>query len=534
MSADVVLINGHVMTVDSMNPVASAVAVRSGRIVHVGSDDDARSAAGPRAEVIDLKGRTATPGLNDAHAHPMAVGQALADLDVTPESVESIDGIARAIQDRLASTPRGEWIVGRGYDQARMTDQRHPDRHDLDSVATDNPVFLWRACHHIVAVNSAALQLAGITANTRDPEGGTIDRDDQGEPTGVLREAAMDLVRDHMPSPSEDEIMRSLELAGQAFLRTGVTSTVEAGIRLPIEMSAYQRLRLQGALPVRTYLMMMIDETLDHMASLGIRTGFGDDWLRIGPAKIFLDGSIGGRTCRMRLPFEGEAENVGLWMEPPEVMKAKVIKAHALGFQVGVHAIGDAAIDLILDSYEEAQLKYPRPNGRHRIEHCSIVDLNTIQRIKRLGAIPIPGTSFLYYFTKAYLQNLGAERLRYNVGMRSYADHGIVAAASTDSPVTPVSAAVGLGMMMNRTDVNGEQIWPEEIIDLEAAVRAYTWNGAYASFEENSKGSLEAGKLGDICVFETDLRQVAPAAMKEIAVDLTITEGRVVYDRSLG
>lgn len=534
MAADIVLINGHVMTIDPMNPIASAIAIRAGRIVHVGSDDDARAAAGPRAELVDLRGRTATPGLNDAHAHPMMVGQALLDLDVSPERVGSIDGIARAIKTRLPGLQPGDWVMGRGYDQARMTDQRHPNRQDLDAASPNNPVFLYRACHHIAAVNSAALQLAGITADTRDPSGGTIDRDEHGEPTGVLRESAVGLVRDHMPAPTEESIMRALELAGRAFLRTGVTSTVEAGIRLPKEMAAYQRLRETGALPVRTYLMMMIDETLEHMAGLGIRTGFGDAWLRIGPAKLFLDGSIGGRTSRMRQPFEGEAENVGLWMEPPDQMKAKVIKAHSLGFQVGVHAIGDAAIDLILDSYEEAQRKYPRQNTRHRIEHCSIVDLETIQRIKRVGAVPIPGTSFLYYFTSAYLQNLGSERLRYSVGMRTFSEHGIVAAASTDSPVVPVSASVGLSMMMSRTDINGQVIWPDEIVDLQTAVRAYTLNGAYASFEENIKGSLENGKLGDVCVFETDLRDVAPRDLKDVAVDLTISEGRVAYDRSVG
>jgi predicted amidohydrolase YtcJ len=534
MSADLLLFNGHVMTMDPLNPVVSAVAIRAGRVVWAGSDEDARAAAGLRAEMIDLKGRTATPGLNDAHAHPMAVGLALSDLDVSPEAVGSISGIGDVISAKARQTQPGTWIVGRGYDQARMTDQRHPNRSDLDAAAPDHPVFLFRACHHIVAVNSRALEIAGITSTTRDPDGGTIDRDEHGEPTGVLRESAMNLVRDHIPAPTEDELVRALTLAGHTWLRTGVTSTVEAGIRLPKEMHAYQRLRSTGSLPVRTYLMMMIDETLEHMAELGLQTGFGDEWLRIGPAKLFSDGSIGGRTARMRSPFEGEAENVGLWMEPPDVMKAKIVKAHSLGFQIGIHAIGDAAIDLILDSYEEALRKHPRPDARHRIEHCSIVDMETIDRIKRIGAVPIPGTSFLYYFTSAYLQNLGADRLRYSIAMRTFAEKGIVAAASTDAPVVPTSSLTGLGMMMARTDISGEEIWPEEAVDLDAAIRAYTWNGAYASFEENIKGSLEAGKLGDVAIFETDLRTVPAAEMKNVNVDYTISEGRVVYDRSIG
>ena len=534
MSADLLLFNGHVMTMDPLCPVVSAVAIRAGRVVWAGTDEDARAAAGPRAELIDLKGRTATPGLNDAHAHPMAVGLAISDLDISPEAVGSIAGIVGVVGSKAGQSPTGTWIVGRGYDQARMPDQRHPNRFDLDAAAPEHPVFLFRACHHIVAVNSRALEIAGITASTRDPDGGTIDRDEHGEPTGVLRESAMNLVRDQIPAPTEDELVRALTLAGQSWLRTGVTSTVEAGIRLPREMHAYQRLRSTDSLPVRTYLMMMIDETLEHMAELGLKTGFGDEWLRIGPAKLFSDGSIGGRTARMRAPFEGEAENVGLWMEPPDVMKAKIVKAHALGFQIGIHAIGDAAIDLILDSYEEALKKHPRADSRHRIEHCSIVDFETIQRIKRIGAVPIPGTSFLYYFRSAYLQNLGADRLRYSIAMKTFAEHGIVAAASTDAPVVPTSALVGIGTMLNRTDVNGDEIWPEEAVDLETAIRAYTWNGAYASFEEHIKGSLEVGKLGDVAVFETDLRQVAGADMKDVQVDFTISEGRVVYDRLVG
>ncbi|HQY32176.1 MAG TPA: amidohydrolase family protein, partial [Thermomicrobiales bacterium] len=362
----------------------------------------------------------------------------------------------------------------------------------------------------------------------------SIDRDEHGEPTGVLRESAMELIRPLMPAANEDDLVRQLGLAHRAFLKTGVTSITEAGIRSPMEMAAYQRVRQSASPKLRTYLMMMIDETLEHLAALGIKTGFGDEWVRIGPAKLFADGSIGGRTCRMREPFNGEAENVGLWMEPPDVMKQKIVKAHSLGFQVGVHAIGDAAIDMLLDAYEEAQTKFPRPNTRHRVEHCSIIDFATLQRIKRLGAVPVPGTSFLYYFTSAYLQNIGADRLRYSIAMRTFADEGIVAAASTDAPVVPVSATVGLGMMMDRTDVNGTVVWPEEKVSLEEAIRAYTWNGAYASFEETIKGSLEPGKLGDVTVFETDLRALSSAEISGARVDLTISDGQIAYDRSVG
>jgi predicted amidohydrolase YtcJ len=392
-------------------------------------------------------------------------------------------------------------------------------------------VLLIRSCHHIAVANSAALRAAGITRSTPDPEGGTFDRDEAGEPTGVVRETAMTMIRAAIGEPSEDEITRALQLGGRAFLETGVTSTAEAGIRRPEELRAYQRLWREGALPLRTYLMMMIDETLDHLIALGVQTGFGDERLRVGPAKLFTDGSIGAHTARMREPFEGTTDACGLWMEDPAAIKGKVLRAHRAGFQLGIHAIGDAAIDLILDSYEEAQRLDPRPDPRHRIEHCSIVDLETIRRIARLGVVPIPGTTFLHDFRDVYLQNLGEERIRYAYAMRTFDEEGVVAAASTDAPVCSVSATTGLQMMMTRHDVMGRPIWPEESIELHDALRAYTVNGAWASFEESRKGRLAPGMLGDVTVFETDLEATVPSDIASVRVDQTILDGHVVYSR---
>jgi predicted amidohydrolase YtcJ len=423
--------------------------------------------------------------------------------------------------------------MGRGYDQARLQDQRHPNRHDLDPFSPEHPVIVVRACGHIAAVNSLALKLAGIDRNTPDPEGGTIDRDEHGEPTGVVREAAQSLVRNIMPPHSIEQNKEALIAAGNNFLAQGVTSVAEAGIYDNTMMRAYVELRNEGKLPVRTYLMMMIDEMLDHLIDLGIQTGYGDDWLRIGPAKFFLDGSIGGRTARMSKPYEGETENVGLWMdEDIDAVKARFIRAHKAGFQCCAHAIGDAAITLLLDAYEEALAEQPRADHRHRIEHCSIIDYDMVQRIKRVGAVPIPGTTFLHDFRNAYVQNLGWERIRYAYGMNTFYEHGIVAAASTDAPVSSTRATIGLQTMMTRMSEEGEAVWPEEAISLEEAVRAYTWNGAYASFEESIKGSLEPGKVGDAVVFETNIAAVDPKDVGQVQVDMTVADGRVVYQRT--
>jgi predicted amidohydrolase YtcJ len=531
MTGDLLLFNGRVITMDAAKPEATAVAIRGGKVAAVGSDAEAAGAAGHKAESIDLKGRTATPGLNDAHAHPMSVGFALSDLNLASPPNNSVSDLVALVKRETQRVAMGTWIIGRGYDQARLADQRHPTRHDLDAVSPDHPVLLMRACHHIAVANSRALALANISASTPDPDGGTIDRDEHGEPTGVVRETAMERVRATIGDPTVEQMAEALVLGGNSFLASGVTSTVEAGIHRPEEMHAYQRLRENGKLPVRTYLMMIIDEMLEPLIESGIRTGLGDTWLRIGPAKLFSDGSIGGRTARMRRPYEGEAENVGLWMLPPEEIKQKVLKAHTAGFQVGIHAIGDAAIELILDAYEEAMDAAPRPDPRHRIEHCSIVDEGLLDRIAKLGVIPIPGTSFLHAFRDAYVQNLGLDRIRYAYGMASFAKRGIIAAASSDAPVVPTTATIGLQTMMSRLDSKGNAVWPEEAISLDNAIRAYTVNGAYASFEEKVKGTLAPGYLGDVTVFETDLRTVAAEEIGDVHVDLTIAEGNIAYHR---
>lgn len=531
MTGNLLLTGGRIKTMIPSHPTVEALAIRNGLIVAAGTTTEAKQAAAPNSQQIDLAGRTATPGLNDAHSHPMMLGLSLDDLVLSSPPVISITGIVRLVEKATARRSPGNWIIGRGYDQARLEDQRHPTRDDLDRASPNHPVLLYRACHHIGVANSAALAVAGIRSDTADPDGGQIDRDDHGQPTGVVRETALAMVQHAIPEPTQQELERDITRGLNAFLTEGVTSTAEAGIRRPEELRAYQSLWRRGELPARVSLMMIIADTLDELIDLGVQTGLGDTRLRIGPAKLFSDGSIGGRTARMRKPYLGQTDNVGLWMQEPHEMKRLVRKAHSAGFQVGIHAIGDAAIDLILDAYEEAQMADPRPDPRHRIEHCSIVDRGQIDRIAHLGVIPIPGTSFLYYFRDAYVQNLGMDRIRYAYGMRTYADRGVIAAASTDTPIVPPSAMIGIQTMMTRTDLGGNEIWSEEAISLDAALRAYTVNGAYATFEEKQKGTLAPGMLGDIAIFETDLDTVATHEIGTVRVDHTIIEGDVVYSR---
>ncbi|MBA3379635.1 MAG: amidohydrolase [Chloroflexia bacterium] len=524
---------GPILTMDPDRPLVDAVLMQFGRIVASGTLDEVTTFCAGPVEELDLKGRLATPGLNDAHAHIMMTGFAQSEIPLAAPAVSSIAQITSLVAERAAATADGDWIIGQGYDQATLDEGRHPTRYDLDAVAPHQPVLLWRSCHHIAVANSRALELAGIIAGTPDPDDGTIDRDERGEPTGVLRESVTGLVTDVRPAPSDLDLAEALRLGGLEFRRNGFTSATEAGIRLPEQLRAYQRLWRAGDLPLRTYLMMIIDDTLDELAALGIQTGLGDDWLTIGPAKLFSDGSIGGRTARTRAPYEGDPDNYGIWMISPEKIEQRVIRAHNAGFQVGIHAIGDAAIEAVLDAYAAAQAQNPRADARHRIEHCSLLDEGLLDRIQQQGVVPIPGTTFLHYMRPVYLQNLGAERVRYAYAMKTFAERGIVAAASSDAPVVPVNPLLGIQTMVTRKDRLGDEIFPEESISIEDALHAYTWAPAFASFSDQRKGTLKAGYLADLTVFGSDLRDVAGDDLSTQLVDFTIADGQVVYERTL-
>jgi predicted amidohydrolase YtcJ len=521
LSVDIVLVNGDVITSDPRRPRARAIAVRDGRIAAVGTGDEALARRGA-AEVVDLRGRTVVPGFNDAHCHPMQVGLALSEVDASPASAPGLATLVDLLRERAHAEEPGGWVLARGYDDARLAERRHPTRHDLDRASRRHPILLIRACHHVAVSNSVALARAGITARTPDPDGGRIDRDARGEPTGVLRESAVGMVESARPEPGANELEAALSRAAGLYNSLGVTSVAEAGIRRVGELEAHQRFRERGRL--RAYLMVLADHALERFGPTGVRTGFGDEWLRVGPVKIFLDGSVGGHTARLREPYLDDGQNRGLWMQEPETMRTTLARAHEAGWQLCAHAIGDAAIDLLLGIYEVLLRESPRPDARPRIEHCEFLgDAGVLDRISRTGAVPVPGTTFLREFRPVYEAALGEERLRYANAMRSFADRGIVAAASSDAPVVTPDPLAGIETMISRTD--------GEAVSLKEAIRAYTLAGAYASFEENIKGSLTPGKLGDVTVLGADLRSVSPDALAEVGVDLTVIEGKIIYAR---
>lgn len=300
MPADLVFLNGTVITIDPARPAAEAVAVIGNRIARVGTSDEVREEIGPGTRVVDLAGRTLLPGFNDNHTHPIAFGIGLGLIDARPAARPTLAGLQETFRAAAANgrDDRDGWLLARGYDDTRLDIRRHPTRQELDAATGARPAFLTRTCGHLGVANSAALALAGITRETPDPEGGQIDRDERGEPTGLLRETAMRLVQEQIPRTTRVGMKEALRAAGERFLANGITSVGEAAIRTSGEMAAYQELACAGELPMRVFTMMLIDETLEALAGLGLRTGWGDAWLRIGPAKLFQDGSGGGRTDR--------------------------------------------------------------------------------------------------------------------------------------------------------------------------------------------------------------------------------------------
>jgi predicted amidohydrolase YtcJ len=375
------------------------------------------------------------------------------------------------------------------------------------------------------------LRLAGISSGTANPQGGEIDFDEHGEPTGVLRETAQRLVLDLVPPPTKAEIKRNIVAAGRKFLTLGITSVADASIQESREMIAYQELRGAGELPVRTYLMMLIDDTLDDLEALGIKTGFGDEWVRIGPAKVFQDGSGGGRTAAMSQPYPDQPDNYGIQIYTQEELDDRFMRAAAAGFQCTAHAIGDRAIEMIINAMEQALAAHPQDDPRWRIEHCGMMTDDLLDRMVKLGLIAVPQPSFVYYLGDSYIRNFTRQQLEMAYPCRDWIDHGILTIGSSDAPVTPAEPWAGIRAAVTRLTIDGDKVGPEQGVSVDEALQMYTLNGARGSFEERLKGSLTPGKLADAIVIDRDPHDIAPDDLGNVQVDLTMIGGQVVYER---
>jgi predicted amidohydrolase YtcJ len=526
---ELILHNGNFLTMDARQPRAEAVAIAGGRILAVGADVDILEFATADTKKLDLGGQTAVPGFIDGHCHPAYSGRR--HLRFIDCDLRSIAAIQDAVRERAAKTPPGEWVCGFKYDDTKTAERRFITREDLDAAAPDHPVFIGHRGGHTGYVNSLALQKAGISEKSRDPEGGRFERDPAtGRLTGRLLERAAEIFETTIPafgSTSREEDREAIKLITQMFAKAGVTSSTDA-YGSPDDLRAYQDAREAGELHARIYCMIGYTQ-LERMIAAGIRTGFGDEWIRVGGMKATCDGSISERTARLSQPYVGRPDDFGMIVADADELYAYAGKAHEAGWQVGIHANGDVGIGMVLDLYERLQRERPRRDPRFRIEHCTVINDNLVQRMKALGVIPTPFSTYVYFHGEK-MQEYGAERLDSMFALRSFIDAGIRPTLASDYPPGPFEPMMALQSMVTRTDITGKTWGPRQKITVEEALRVCTLNGAYASFEEHEKGSLEPGKLADVVVLGRNPLEEDPASLVTIPVERTMVGGNWVYE----
>lgn len=535
--ADLVLKNGKIVTLNQHDDIVEAVAVRDGIIKAVGPARDLEAFIDKGSTVIDLDGKTVTPGFVESHCHPSMAGLNLC-FEVDMKQAASIDDIIVLLQQKVAQLPKGNWVKGFGYNDQRLKEKRHPTRQDLDRATIDHPIFLGRTDGHLAVANSAALSLAGISQDTADPDGGRLDRDPQtGEPTGVLRELAQTMVKTLIPPYTVADFKEGILAACQQLSSWGITSFHDAAVGREA-MIAYQELLAENRLPLRVGMMipgiplLEFPGYLDELKTLGIQAGFGNERLRIYGTKFMCDGSMSGWTAALYEPYANEPDELGITVVPEDELKAGIVEAHKAGLRPVTHAIGDRAIDIVLDAIELALKERPDPDHRMSVEHCSLPTEQAIERMKHLGVLPSSSVGFIYELGPAHLLGLGPERIKGYFPHKTYLEKGIISVGNSDWFVTSGNIAQQIYGVVTRTSYTGEVVGANQAIPVNEALRLYTINGAYASFEENIKGSIEPGKLADMAILDRDILSIPSEEIKGMQVEMTIVGGDIVFQRS--
>jgi len=526
---ELILHNGNILTMDDRQPQAAAIAIAGDRILAVGSEVDILDFAGAGTKRVDLGGKTVVPGFIDGHCHPAYSGRR--HLRFIDCDLRSIAAIQDAVRERAAKAPPGEWVAGFKYDDTKTAEKRFITREDLDAAAPNHPVFIEHRGGHTAYVNSLALAKAGVTEKSTDPDGGKFVRDPQtGKLTGRLLERAATIFESLIPAfgtTSRDEDRAAAKLITQMFAKAGVTSSTDA-YGSPEDLRAYQDAREADELYSRIYCMIGYTH-LDRMIASGVRTGFGDDWIRVGGMKATCDGSISERTARMSQSYVGRPDDFGMIVADAEELYSYAHKAHDAGWQVGIHANGDVGIGMVLDLYERLQREQPRRDPRYRIEHCTVINDDLVRRMKALGVIPTPFSTYVYFHGEK-MQEYGEERLNSMFALRSFLDAGIRPTMASDYPPGPFEPMMALQSMVTRTDITGKTWGPRQKITIEQALRVCTVNGAYASFEEHEKGSLEPAKLADLVVLGRNPMTEDPSSLVTIPIERTMVGGHWVYE----
>ena len=525
VAPDYVVINAKVFTINEDQPQAEAFAVKGDRFTAVGSSSDMRNLASSGTEIIDAEGMTVVPGFIDAHSHPASAG--VNELVQVNADLRSITEIKEVLRQRAAITQEGQWVRAFKYDDTKLAEGRPINRFDIDEVVPNHPAVVGHRGGHTGVYNSMALALAGVTSETPDPPGGRFYRDSNGVLTGLAAERARYVFNSLIPSDSTREQRRDgVKLITELMTKAGLTSVHQTGASRN-DMIAYQDARADGGMRFRMYLFPRV-QLFEDLVNAGIRSGFGDEVLRIGAVKFSADGSASERTMRMSTPFEGRPDDYGILTMSQEEIHEAVENAHRNDFQIGIHANGDVTIEMVLNAYERVQRLWPRNDPRHRIEHCSLVNPALLQRIKDLGVIPAPFYTYVHYHGNKWVE-YGEEKMRWMFAHKSFLDYNIPVAPASDYTPGPFEPMMALQSMVTRKDFDGRVWGPNQRITIDQAMRICTLNGAYASFEENIKGSITAGKLADFVILADDPHDVDPDNIKNIEIVRTVVGGTTMY-----
>jgi hypothetical protein len=537
LAPDLIFHSGRIATMHPEMPFAEALACKDGRVVAIGENALVRAYAGGNTRKIDLGGRTAVPGFNDAHNHMLELGLKLGKLQL--ENCTSIAQVVAMLREAAARTPAGQWIVGEGWNESLFAEGRLPTRHDLDAATTEHPVLLKRFFNMDV-VNSTALELGGIGLGTLDPPGGKIERDPDGTPTGVLRAAAKLFCRTLLPKPTPEECVAALDAAGKAYLAHGITSVLEPGLE-PWEIRAYLLARQAGLLRVRVNMMAswhgfregddpnVLD---DRAAGLGLASGFGDAWLSLGGLKMAVDGGTTSHTAWMFQPFLGEDKVHDYNRLDPEDLREFFARGHSLGYDIGIHAIGDRAHHESAKAFADVLENASAHDARHNLIHAYFASEESLEHMARHNLAAVIQPTFIYYEGDDLFRDVGEELAHRYKPMRTYLDRGIRVVATSDIPSTVhYNPFVGLYSLVTRRTYKGTLIAPHEAVTREEALYAYTVAGAWLTREERVKGPLAPGCLADIAVLDRDYFTCPEEEIKDIRVDMTVIDGKVAYRR---
>jgi hypothetical protein len=546
---DLILVHGKILTVDAKDSIAQAIAIREGKIVAVGSDQDILQLAAGKARVIDLQGKTATPGLIDAHAH-LAMGGVDELYSVSLSDAESVDEVDRRVEAAAARLKPGEWLTGAGWDEGKLAEHRYITASDLDKVSPHNPVWLTHTTGHYGVGNHEALRLAHITAASKDPPAGTIDRDSQGIPTGVLKEAAMDAVLTLIPQPTPEQLRKGILRMVDTLHSEGMTAVKDPDIQPPT-WDAYRQLMEEKKLTVHVCVLWHGGTTMASAHATLIRIqafplapdSLGDGNLLSCGAKLYMDGSGGARTAWLYKDWNKNSTGVdtgnkGYPSTNPEVYRQEVRLFHRAGVPVGTHAIGDHAIDWVVDTYAQVLKEKPTPGLRHSIIHANIPSDHAIETIASLqkqydAGYPESQPPFTWWIGDTYAGNFGPERSQRLNPFHTYQSRGIIWAGGSDYSVTPLPARFGLWSAVERETAKGvygkQPFGTAESVDIHTALRAYTAWAARQLFLENRVGSLETGKEADIAVWDKDLYTISAEELRNLKCEMTLYHGEVVY-----